>query len=84
MEQQVSLSDIYALINDMQLDIETKYDLIKEKVDALEKNRQEKFATFEKKMTEKMKVNIKRNAKILKKTSRLNLEAEARGKSQFR
>ena len=84
MEQQVSLSDIYALINDMQLDIETKYDLIEEKVDALEKNRQEKFATFEKKMTEKMKVNIKRNAKILKKTSRLNLEAEARGKSQFR
>ena len=60
MEQQVSLSDIYALINDMQLDIETKYDLIEEKVEALEKNRQEKFATFEKKMTEKMKVNIKK------------------------
>ena len=84
MEQQVSLNNIYAPINDMQLDIETKHDLIEEKVDALEKNRQEKFATFEKKMTEKMKVNIKRNAKILKKTSRLNLEAEARGKSQFR
>ena len=73
MEQQVSLNDIYALINDMQLDIETKYDLIEEKVDALEKNRQEKFATFEKKMTEKMKVNIKKECENFKE----NIEAES-------
>ena len=73
MEQQVSLNNIYALINDMQLDIETKHDLIEEKVDALEKNRQEKFATLEKKMTEKMKVNIKKECENFKE----NIEAES-------
>ena len=73
MEQEVSLSGIYALVNDMQLDFEAKYDLIEEKVDALEKNRQEKFATFEKKMTEKMKVNIEKECENFKE----NIEAES-------
>jgi len=35
---QISLNDIYALIKDMKIDIQSKYQMIQEKVEAMEKS----------------------------------------------
>ena len=58
-DQEISLNDIFALIKEMQADIKTKYQVIEEKVDTMEKNLQDKLSNLEKRMTEKMKEEVR-------------------------
>jgi len=59
LRKQISLDDIYAVIQDVKVDIQNNYQMIEEKVEAVEKNLQEKLANLESKMMEKMREKVK-------------------------
>ena len=64
--KQMSLDDVYALIQDMKVDIQNKYQMIDEKVEAMAKNLQEKIANLESKAMEAMKEKVKNESDKMK------------------